>query len=147
MLFFEQSKNMWIHPFFGWLFERWDGLYDMRPKFRADGFLVNGYNSKCRARCSWYDQLTENSQSSSFWMVKSYKLELTSHDPCHLENTSYSTMLNIGEPVPPTESIPSNSRNSVYHFQHNSGIPGISSYQFLNGIPGFRIGIGSSLDG
>jgi hypothetical protein len=26
-------------------------------------------------------------------------------------------------------------RNSVYHFQYNSGIPGISSYQFL-GIPG-----------
>jgi hypothetical protein len=44
-------------------------------------------------------------------------------------------MLNIVEPVPPTEPIPSNSRNSVYHFQYNSGIPGISSYQFL-GIPG-----------
>jgi hypothetical protein len=45
------------------------------------------------------------------------------------ENTSYSAMLNIVEP------IPSDSRNSVYHFQYNSGIPGISSYQFL-GIPG-----------
>jgi hypothetical protein len=44
-------------------------------------------------------------------------------------------MLNIVEPVPPTELIPSNSRNSVYHFQYNSGIPGISSYQFL-GTPG-----------
>jgi hypothetical protein len=44
-------------------------------------------------------------------------------------------MLNIAEPVPPTEPIPFNSRNSVYHFQHNSGISGISSYQFL-GIPG-----------
>jgi len=44
-------------------------------------------------------------------------------------------MLNIVEPVPPTEPIPSNSRNSVYHFQYNSGIPGISSYQFP-GIPG-----------
>jgi hypothetical protein len=44
-------------------------------------------------------------------------------------------MLNIVEPVPPTEPIPSNSRNSVYHFQYNSGIPGISSYQFLS-IPG-----------
>jgi hypothetical protein len=51
------------------------------------------------------------------------------------ENTSYSAMLNIVEPVPPTELIPSNSRNSVYHFQYNSGIPGISSYQFL-GTPG-----------
>jgi hypothetical protein len=51
------------------------------------------------------------------------------------ENTSYSAMLNIVESVPPTEPIPSNSRNSVYHFQYNSGIPGISSYQFL-GIPG-----------
>jgi hypothetical protein len=46
-------------------------------------------------------------------------------------------MLNIVEPVPPTEPIPSNSRNSVYHFQYNSGIPGISSYQSLGilGIP------------
>jgi hypothetical protein len=80
-------------------------------------------------------------------------------------------MLNIVEPVPPTEPIPYNSRNSVYHFQYNSGILGISSYQFL-GIPGipsdsgigrnsvqfrgiptdsgftqFRIEMGSSLDG
>ncbi|CAF1968453.1 unnamed protein product [Rotaria magnacalcarata] len=44
-------------------------------------------------------------------------------------------MLNIPEPVPHTEPIPSNSRNSVYHFQHNSGIPGITADQF-NLIPG-----------
>jgi hypothetical protein len=61
------------------------------------------------------------------------------------ENTSYSAMLNIAEAVPPTESIPYNSRNSVYHFQHNSRISGISSrnphsysnyYSLVTGIPG-----------
>jgi hypothetical protein len=56
-------------------------------------------------------------------------------DASFSENTSYSVMLNIVEPVPPTEPIPSNSRNCVYHFQHDSEIPGISSYQFLD-IPG-----------
>ncbi|CAF2206341.1 unnamed protein product [Rotaria magnacalcarata] len=51
------------------------------------------------------------------------------------ENTSYSAMLNIPEPVPLTEPIPSNSRNSVYHLQHKAGIPGITAYQF-HLIPG-----------
>ncbi|CAM4849659.1 unnamed protein product [Rotaria magnacalcarata] len=46
-------------------------------------------------------------------------------------------MLNILEPVPLTEPIPSNSQNSVYHFQHNSSIPGITADQFhlIPGIP------------
>ncbi len=75
--------------------------------------------------------------------IQVYKLIL-SHMPLSsikgkdaTEDTSYSAMLNIVEPVPPTEPIPSNSRNSVYHFQYNSGIPAISSYQFLgiSGIP------------
>jgi hypothetical protein len=56
-----------------------------------------------------------------------------------IENTFYSAMLNIAEP------IPSNSRNSVYHFQHDFGIPGISSRNpnsysdycsLVTGIPG-----------
>ncbi|CAM2702332.1 unnamed protein product [Rotaria socialis] len=60
----------------------------------------------------------------------------------NLENTSYSAMLNIPEPVPLTEPIPSNSRNSIYHFQQNSGIPRITADQFhliptSNPIPQF----------
>ncbi|CAF4503014.1 unnamed protein product, partial [Rotaria socialis] len=46
-------------------------------------------------------------------------------------------MLNIPEPVPLTEPIPPYSGNSVYHLQHNSGIPRITAYQFhiIPGIP------------
>ncbi|CAF2052599.1 unnamed protein product [Rotaria magnacalcarata] len=48
------------------------------------------------------------------------------------ENTSYSAMLNIAEPVPRAESIPTNSWNSVYHLDHNSRIPGTSSTCGIN---------------
>jgi hypothetical protein len=60
-----------------------------------------------------------------------------------MENTSYSAMFNIVEPVPPTEPIPSNSRNSV-RFRNwviimlpSPSHPGYC-IQFLNGIPGIE---------
>ncbi|CAF2105472.1 unnamed protein product, partial [Rotaria magnacalcarata] len=61
---------------------------------------------------------------SSFWSTHEKRLPLMSAlvrrisiiPASSVENASYSAMLNIPEPVPLTEPIPSNSRNSVYQF-------------------------------
>ncbi|CAF1448593.1 unnamed protein product [Rotaria magnacalcarata] len=146
--FFSIAARLWIHHF--------DGIFvgvnpiACRALRSGDGRLyVHGVvNTKEETHEAWSEvrQRIETMMREIHHEENNYKcviehIERVKPYGPHLyhlvvdENTSYSAMLNIPEPVPLTEPIPSNSRNSVYHLQHKAGIPGITAYQF-HLIPG-----------
>ena len=89
-----------------------------------DGDHDQCFQWKSKARCTCIQRLYWESVHMSCF----HSVEIRSSMHCKeikikavfisfQENTSYSAMLNSAEPVPHKEPIPSNSCNSVYHFE------------------------------